>query len=122
MLDIVMGDLQAGGARLYLNRGNASFAEPVSIGDRSDSVYSLAVADLDGDGDVDIVMGNRGAPGAVLLNDGSGRAFRRVSFGDSQGATYGLAIGDINNDGVPDIVAGRSNAPNTLYIGCCARR
>lgn len=41
-------------------------------------------------GDPEVVIGNCGAPGAILTNNG---------------------------DGVPDIVAGRSDAPNTLYLG-----
>ena len=75
------------------------------------------MADLDGDGDLDVVVGNRGAPGAILTNDGSGASFTRTPFGDAEGAMYGLAIGDVNGDGIPDIVAGRSDAPNTLYLG-----
>jgi hypothetical protein len=75
------------------------------------------VADLDGDGDEDIVVGNAGAPGAILTNEGSSERFTLARFGDGQGAVYGIAIGDVNGDGVADIVAGRSDAPNTLYLG-----
>ncbi len=85
-------------------------------------MYSIAVADLNGDGDADIVLGNRQAPGAVLINDGTGRRFTRVPFGDGRGTVYGLALGDVNGDGSPDIVAARSDAPSMLYLNSLSMR
>jgi outer membrane protein assembly factor BamB len=114
-LDVILGDEDAGGARVYLNGGGAAFSSSFALGANAGLVYSIAVADLDGDGDRDVVFGNRGAPGAVLTNDGTGRAFDLRRFGDGQGAVYGLAIGDVDGDDNLDIVAARSGAPNTLY-------
>ena len=113
----MLGDQLGGGVWLYPGRDGITFEERRQIADPADNAYSLAVADLDGDGDLDVVVGNRGAPGAILTNDGSGASFTRTPFGDAEGAMYGLAIGDVNGDGIPDIVAGRSDAPNTLYLG-----
>ena len=77
------------------------FSDPVPI-DKTDTVYSIAVADLNGDGHADIVLGNSEAPGVVLIDQGRGRTFTHVSFGDNQGTVYGLAIADVNGDGVVD--------------------
>jgi hypothetical protein len=76
----------------------------------------MAIADMNGDGHADVVLGNQQAPGAVLINDGTGRRFTLVRFGDKQGTVYGLALGDVNGDGSPDIVAARSDAPSMLYL------
>jgi hypothetical protein len=93
------------------------FSEPVQIAGEKDTVYSMAVADKNGDAHVDIVLGNQQEhQGAVLINDGTGRRLTRVSFGDGQGTVYGLAVGDVNGDGSPDIAAARSGAPSMLYL------
>ena len=90
------------------------------IAEKTDILYSIAIADMNGDGHADVVSGNEKTPGAVLINDGTGRKFTLVRFGDNKGAVYGLAIGDVNGDGSPDIVAARSGAPSMLYLNSLA--
>jgi hypothetical protein len=90
------------------------------FGKKTNSVYSMAIADLNGDGHADVVLGNLEAPGQVLINDGMGRGFTSVPFGDKQGTVYGLALGDVNGDGSPDIIAARSDAPSMLYLNSLA--
>src|SRR5215472_7485775 len=116
LLDIVIGDEAGGGAFIYFNQGNLKFSEPMPIAEKTDILYSIAIADMNGDGHADVVSGNEKTPGAVLINDGTGRKFTLVRFGDNKGAVYGLAIGDVNGDGSPDIVAARSGAPSMLYL------
>ncbi len=83
--------------------------------------YALAVADVNGDGKPDIIVGNVEAPSIVHLNDGSGRRFRDIPVGDRKGTVYGFAIADLNRDGVMDIAAARSDAPNVVYFGSRAK-
>jgi hypothetical protein len=80
----------------------ADTAEPLA-GDASNS-QSVAVADLDADGDSDVVVGNAaGQPNKVLVNDGSG-TFTALALTEADAATRAVALGDIDGDGLPDIV------------------
>jgi hypothetical protein len=75
----------------------------------------LAVADVNKDGKMDIIVGHVGAPSTVFYNNG--HHFTPLSFGDSDGTVYGFAIGDFDEDGTLDIAAARSGATDVLYFG-----
>ncbi len=62
----------------------------------------MALADLDGDGDLDAVLANAGgAVNRVWLNDGSGAFSAATTLG--AGNTRDVATGDFNGDGFTDI-------------------
>ena len=64
----------------------------------------VAVADLTGDGNIDVVyVGDDGGGVQVLLGNGNG-TFRPPPKGSTCSlAGYQVAIGDFNNDGIPDL-------------------
>jgi len=84
---------------------------------------SLAAGDLDGDGDIDVLVGQFffGGPGvSVLKNTGDG-TFRDIS--EASGVAkpeghYGLSVltGDFNEDGLIDIYVACDQTPSLLYI------
>ncbi|MGE3473287.1 MAG: FG-GAP repeat domain-containing protein [Vicinamibacterales bacterium] len=82
----------------------------------------MSLADLDGNGTTDLVVGYIVARPAVFFNDGSGRRFTPVPFGDDKGTAYGIAVADVDEDGRLDIALARSEAPNVLYFGGAAAR
>ena len=102
---------------LYFGQKDQTFSAAISLADSQVVPYALAIADLNNDGKIDIIVGHIDAPSTVFFNDGTGRNFKSVSFGDSKGSVYGFAVGDFNEDGTPDVAAARSDAPNVLYFG-----
>lgn len=87
-----------------------------ALGETSDWTNKVEVADLDLDGDVDLLFANGGdyeSPGTpvasrVFLNDGSGHfddATRKV-LGDAEGLTRVVKVADLDADGRPDLVLG----------------
>lgn len=130
--DLFLTHLAGESNTLYRNRGDGSFVdETAARGLRGPSLpytgFGTGMADLDNDGDLDIVVVNgrinRGpvAPGApagflqpyaepnaVFVNDGSGRftapAGPTAVMSDRPGMSRGLALGDLDDDGLVDLL------------------
>lgn len=115
LMDIVIIDEQHGPALLWgLPDGTFAYAWPLGISQATP--YALAVADVDGNGYPDVLVGHVGFRPVVFFNEGD-RAFMAVPFGDDEGSTYGFDVGDVDEDGFLDIVVARSGARNMLYFG-----
>ena len=84
------------------------------FGGEEDASYCLAVGDVDGDGRLDVIVGNVGSRNAVYVSGDSG--FDEVLFGAPEGITYGVAVADLDGDGRLEIAAANSDGPNYLYV------
>ena len=70
------------------------------------SAQAVALADIDGDGDLDAYLGrDRGYSGAILTNDGDGH-FTSVELPDSARAAMTGAFADFDGDGDLDLYVG----------------
>lgn len=96
--------------RILLNDGKGGFSAS-NLAAEPDRTYSAALADLDRDGDLDIVVSND-APDRKLVfkNDGRGRFTEAGSFGDPAWSTRYVTLADLDGDRYPDIVV--ANRPD----------
>ena len=84
---------------------------------------SVAVADLNRDGIVDLVIGNDGTSNMIYLGvspapgTGDFSGVTGLPFGSSNGPTTDVAVGDVDGDGAPDIAAANDGSPNVMYWG-----
>ena len=113
-LDIVLANGNSGylthSNRLLLNDGRGFFVDSGSWPPDFDRSSSLALADVDGDGDDDVVFGNSDSRNRLYLNEGGGR-FSKASnqrLPATVALTSDVAFGDIDGDGDPDLVTGNT--------------
>jgi hypothetical protein len=101
---------------VYTGR-RGGFSERHVIDTSFNNGHALACADLDGDGNDEIVAGCRG-PGTSLFiyhsTDERGTSWERETL-DTDMAASGVVIADVNGDGRPDIVAVGSSTANVRW-------
>lgn len=100
--------------RILLNDGKGGFIAS-NLSDEPDRTYSAALADLDLDGDLDIVVSNDSPdPKKLFKNDGKGHFTAAGSFGEAAWTTRYVTLADLDGDKYPDIVvANRLDDPKS---------
>jgi len=107
--------------RILLGDGRGGFTTSKAVGD-PDRTYSAALADLNGNGSLDLVVSNdRPDQKLVYLNDGKGHFNAIGTFGSPEWPTRYVTLADLNRNGFPDIITAnrngsRSNKHTPSYI------
>jgi Bacterial Ig-like domain (group 3)/FG-GAP-like repeat len=118
-------DCKSGGSvSVLLGTGNGKLQAAKTYSSGANTPLSVAVADFDKDGDLDLAVANQcqdsscqnGAV-SVLLGNGNG-TFRAARVYASAGyQTNSVAVGDFNGDGNPDLVLASQCQDNTCQNG-----
>jgi hypothetical protein len=104
-LDIVLSEGELDRARVLWLRGPGW--EPTVLGEGFFHAHSLEVADMDGNGRLDIFVGEMGLNGyatpreVIFRNQGEGQFAMEVV---GHYATHGAKVADLSGNGLPDII------------------
>lgn len=113
--DLISSRTTAGsrGLEVFLGNADGTFGAATTFGG-SEWSADLAVGDLNGDGNADIINSvGAGNVVRVYMGNGDGSFQSSVSYA-SYAFMRGGVIGDVNGDGIPDFVAGASNPADDM--------
>jgi Bacterial Ig-like domain (group 3)/FG-GAP-like repeat len=97
---------------VLLGQGDGTFKSVVKYDSGGYGAFSVAVADVNGDGKPDLVVANvcansnctSGGSVAVLLGNGDGTFKAAMSYPSGGEDAYSVAVDDVNGDGKPDLL------------------
>jgi hypothetical protein len=105
-----VNDCTSGSVGVLLGNGDGTFRASATY-DSGYSSTSLAVADVDGDSKLDVVVANTCVAAndcamgtiSVLLGNGDGTLRTAVSYDTGPGQPQSITVADVNRDGKPDL-------------------
>jgi len=102
--------------RVWLGNGHGAFTDSgQALVGANTYVRNAVLGDLDGDGDLDLVLGCPQGCGGVLVYRNDGRGVFTLTLVLGAADTHALALGDIDGDGDLDLVEGNIGA-NRVWL------
>ena len=125
--DLVVPHRDGGQSYLFINNGQGDgkggFAAKHPFGPAKSATRAIALGDLNGDGRLDLVIGDEASGGASLyFNQGDLKFSEPMSIAEKTDVPYSIAIADLNGDNQADIVLGNEKTPGAALINNGAGR
>ena len=118
-IDILFGSKNGFDTEYYIGNGFGNFTRKNNLNDRERDILGMSMADLDQDGDLDVLLGNSTTDDGVgfFRNDGGGNFIKRVDSGlPESGKVTSANLCDIDRDGDLDIlINGNRQGVSDLY-------
>jgi hypothetical protein len=110
--------LEPGAVGILLGNGDGTFQPTLTYPSGGNRALTVAIGDLNGDGKLDLVVGNDVVPPctiacstvAVLVGNGDGTFESPNTFLSGGQTPFGVVIADFNRDGKPDVVVAHLNS------------
>ena len=115
-LDIVVGNDALNSNKLYLNDGDGGFASAgIPIGSKEDENGGLDLADVDGDGDIDLLVANKNGSNKLYLNDGSAVFSAAMTVGQEVDESRFIKLVNFDEDAYPEVLVGNYGQTSKHY-------
>ena len=106
---------------ILLGTGTGAFGTPTTYSTGVNTrPRTIAVADVSGDGTLDLLLANSTNTAVVLLGNGNGtfRANTTYFLGpNNQPQPVDIAAADVNGDGLPDLLTANTGSTLTVFLG-----
>jgi hypothetical protein len=119
-VDVLVAACDADHVTLIRGLGGGGFAAPERLPGLLDSSCEVEAADLDGDGDPDVVATAFYADRLVWIENTGGSWAQPRTISSAVDGAISATIDDLNGDGLPDVVAAAAYSDTVAwYKGWC---
>ena len=112
-MDLVLANRDGQPNYIYFG---SKFVKKITYGTGLDESRDVDVGDMDGDGQLDIVVANIGDRNMIYYGSKKGSYDRSKAFGDPAAATHSIMLADLDLNGNIDIVVGNKGQRNHYYL------
>jgi FG-GAP-like repeat len=116
LVDLLIPHRDGGQNLIFWNDGKASFAKPAPFGPAHSSIRTAASADLNGDGKLDVVIGDEKEGVFLCLNEGNRRFGPLHRLAPKSITPYAIGLADLDKDGDIDIIVGNVESPGSVFF------